>query len=45
MGSQNLTFTAVPVAGISRNDSISQSIEMVTARIDYHFGGSVVAKY
>jgi len=37
MGSQNLTFTAVPVAGISRNDSISQSINMVTARIDYHF--------
>jgi outer membrane immunogenic protein len=45
MGSQNLTFTAVPVAGIARNDSISQSIDMVTARVDLHFGGPLVAKY
>jgi len=37
MGSQNLIFTAVPVAGLSRNDSISQGIDMFTARINYRF--------
>ena len=45
MGSQTLTFTAVPVAGLSRNDSISQSIDMITARVNYRFGAPVVAKY
>jgi outer membrane immunogenic protein len=45
MGTQNLTFTAVPVAGLARNDDISQGIDMVTARINYRFGGPVVAKY
>jgi outer membrane immunogenic protein len=45
MGSQNLTFTAVPVAGISRNDSINLGVDMVTARVNLHFGGPVVAKY
>jgi outer membrane immunogenic protein len=45
MGSQNLTFTAVPVAGISRNDSINLGVDMVTARVNLHFGDPVVAKY
>jgi outer membrane immunogenic protein len=45
MGSQNLNFTTVPVVGVSRSDSISQGIDMVTARINYRFGGPVVAKY
>ncbi len=45
MGSQNLNFTAVPVGGVSRSDSISENIDMVTARINYRFGGPVVAKY
>lgn len=45
MGSQNLAFTTVPVTGLSRNDSIGQGIDMVTARVNYRFGGPVIAKY
>jgi outer membrane immunogenic protein len=45
MGTQNLTFTAIPVAGVSRNDTISQGIDMITARINFRYGGPVVAKY
>jgi hypothetical protein len=45
MGSKNLTFTAIPVAAISRNDSINLGVDMVTARVNLHFGGPVVAKY
>ncbi len=28
-----------------RNDRISQDVDMVTARINYKFGGPVVARY
>jgi outer membrane immunogenic protein len=49
MGTQNDTFNFVPpFAGItSRNDSIRQDIDMLTARVNYTFnwGGPVVAKY
>jgi outer membrane immunogenic protein len=45
MGGQNLAFTAVPIPGSSRTDSISQGIDMITARINYRFGGAVVARY
>jgi outer membrane immunogenic protein len=49
MGSQNYNFNFVPpFAGVaSRTDSISQDIDMVTARVNYTFnwGGPVVAKY
>jgi outer membrane immunogenic protein len=40
----NLTFVA-PVGGFSRSESIKQDVDMVTARVNYHFGGPVVAKY
>ncbi len=34
-----------PVAVISRTDRIRQDVDMVTARINYRWGGPVVAKY
>jgi outer membrane immunogenic protein len=37
---------AIAVAGASiRSDRISQDVDMVTARINYRFGGPVVARY
>jgi outer membrane immunogenic protein len=39
-----LTFVA-PVGGFSRSESIKQDVDMVTARVNYHFGGPIVAKY
>ena len=49
MGTHSDTFTAAPVAapivGLSRIDSIRQDVDMVTARVNYHFGGPIVAKY
>jgi outer membrane immunogenic protein len=44
MGSRNNTFTAV-VGGLSRVDNIKQDVDMGTVRINYTFGGPVVAKY
>jgi outer membrane immunogenic protein len=47
MGHRNLSFTSVlPPVGInSRIDSIRQDVDMVTARINYRWGGPVIAKY
>jgi outer membrane immunogenic protein len=47
MGREQLTFVSVapPVGIVSRGDSIRQDIDMVTARINYRFGGPIVAKY
>jgi outer membrane immunogenic protein len=48
MGTRDVTLTSVipPTVGIaSRGNSISQDVDMVTARINYRFGGPVVAKY
>ena len=47
MGSSNLTFAATPALGIgfTRTDSIKQDVDMGTVRIDYTFGGPVVARY
>jgi outer membrane immunogenic protein len=49
MGGRNITFVAtgpVPAAGtFSRTDNIGQDVDMVTARVNYRFGGPVVAKY
>jgi outer membrane immunogenic protein len=38
------TFTAVG-GGLSRLDNIQQDVDLVTARINYRFGGPVVARY
>ena len=47
MGRQNFVFTSVaPVAGLNtRTDSIRQDVDLVTARVNYRWGGPVVAKY
>jgi outer membrane immunogenic protein len=46
MGKASNTFTAVIAPSIvTRTDSISQNVDMITARINYRFGGPVVARY
>jgi outer membrane immunogenic protein len=50
MGTRNVTLTAVGnlglVAGsVTRNVDVRQDVDMVTARINYRFGGPVVARY
>jgi outer membrane immunogenic protein len=50
MGNRNLNFTAAGnlglVAGsLTRGENIRQDVDMVTARINYRFGGPVVARY
>jgi outer membrane immunogenic protein len=47
MGSHNvnLNFVAPAGVGFSRTDSIKQDVDMATVRVNYTFGGPVVAKY
>ena len=53
MGTDNKTFIStglgvnnlVPAGGIGRAMNISQDVDMVTARINYRFGGSIVPRY
>jgi outer membrane immunogenic protein len=51
MGKSNLNFTSagvlagIPAGAPFRTDSISQDVDMVTARINYRFGGPIIAKY
>jgi outer membrane immunogenic protein len=47
LGTRNVSFTSVlPPVGInSRADSIRQDVDMVTARINYRWGGPVISKY
>ena len=55
MGNNSRSFTStgvlgaavVPVGGIFRTDSIRQDVDLITARINYHFnwGGPVVGRY
>jgi outer membrane immunogenic protein len=46
MGRQDVTLTSTVLPGtLSRGESIRQDIDMVTARINYRFGGPVVARY
>jgi outer membrane immunogenic protein len=47
MGTQNQAFTSVfPVTGFNtRNDDIRQNVDLVTARINFKFGGPFIAKY
>lgn len=44
MGHRDITFPASAVV-LSRVDSIKQDVDMATVRVDYRFGGPVVAKY
>jgi outer membrane immunogenic protein len=46
MGDRDITLTSTVVPGFpSRGDTIRQDVDVVTARINYRFGGPVVAKY
>ncbi len=43
MGSNSVTFT--PINAVNRIDTIKQDVDMGTVRINYTFGGPVVARY
>ncbi|QOZ56108.1 hypothetical protein XH90_11885 [Bradyrhizobium sp. CCBAU 53338] len=46
MDDRNITFTSTTAPfAVTRTDRIGQDIDMVTARINYRFGGPVVARY
>ena len=46
LGNRNVAFSSVAVPAFStRTDRIRQDVDMVTARINYRWGGPVVAKY
>ncbi len=46
MDRRDITLTSTVLPGVlSRGESIRQDIDMVTARINYRFGGPIVAKY
>lgn len=47
LGRRDVTLTSLlpPAGGPSRVDNIKQDVDMVTARVNYRFGGPVVAKY
>ena len=51
MGNRNLTFMSagvlagIPAGAVFRTDTIRQDVDLVTARINYRFGGPVVARY
>ena len=51
MGNRDITFTSagvlagIPAGSPFRTDSIRQDVDMVTARINYRFGGPVVGRY
>jgi hypothetical protein len=40
-------LAGIPTGGIFRTDSIRQDVDMVTARINYHFnwGGPAISRY
>jgi len=44
MGNPNVTFPASAIA-VTRSDNISQGVDLATVRVNYRFGGPVIAKY
>src|ERR1700690_2584192 len=44
MGNPNVTFPTSAIA-VTRSDNIGQGVDMGTVRINYRFGGPVVARY
>jgi outer membrane immunogenic protein len=44
IGRDTLAFAAAP-AGVATTNSIGQDVDIVTARINYRFGGSVIPRY
>jgi outer membrane immunogenic protein len=51
MGRQDITFTSagvlagIPAGAPFRTDSIRQDVDMFTVRLNYRFGGPIIAKY
>ena len=45
MGSRNINFSLPTVGGVTRNDRISQDADIGTVRVNYRWGGPVIAKY
>lgn len=45
MDNKDVNFTAVALPILSRTERIHQDIDMATVRVNYRFGGPVVAKY
>jgi outer membrane immunogenic protein len=51
MGRRDVTFTSagvlagIPAGSVFRTDSIRQDVDLVTARINYRFGGPAVGRY
>jgi outer membrane immunogenic protein len=44
MGTPNIVFPASAIA-VSRADNIRQDVDMATVRVNYRWGGPVIAKY
>ena len=45
MGNQNVTLTSVATGLPSRTDNIRQDVDMATVRVNWRWGGPVIAKY
>jgi outer membrane immunogenic protein len=47
MGNRNVSFTSVlpPIGSFSRTDNIRQDVDLITARVNFRWGGPVIAKY
>jgi outer membrane immunogenic protein len=49
MGNHNVTMTStsafIPLGTFSRSDNIRQDVDLVTVRVNYRWGGPVIAKY
>ena len=49
MGNRNITMTStgtfLPAGTLSRVDNIGQDVDLVTVRVNYRWGGPVIAKY
>jgi outer membrane immunogenic protein len=45
MGNRNLNFNVVGTGVFTRTDRITQDVDMGTVRVNYTFGGPVVARY
>ena len=43
--SRGVLAPQIPVGGVFRTNSISQDVDIVTARVNYRFGGPVVPRY
>ena len=45
MGNRNINFQSAGIAGTTRIDRITQDVDMGTVRVNYRWGGPVIAKY